>query len=150
MDGVSSEDVGRVAELERKVKEKEEEIKRLRDEGLDSEEKLTGLQYAVSWKEKEIKRLRENVQKTDWEFEDFQAVAKAEAKKKDRLGLIEKSRQSDERREEKKKIRELQGEKGKLELTIRDLEGSLSRRMVTRGGMEGYSVVGHLCCVVVA
>ena len=26
----------------------------------------------------------------------------------------------------------------------------VSRRMVTRGGTEGYSVIGHLCCVVVA
>ena len=118
LDGVSHEDVERVAELEGKVKEKEEEIKRLREGGLDLEEKLMGLQSAVLWKQKEIERLKESAQKTDWDFEDFQAVSKAEVEEKDRLGLIEKSRQSDERREEKKKILELQGEKGRMELTI--------------------------------
>ena len=31
-----------------------------------------------------------------------------------------------------------------------DMLDEVSRRMVTQGGTEGYSVVGHLCCVVVA
>ena len=126
-DGVSYKDVERVAELEGNIKEKEEEIKRFRDGWLDSEGKLTGLRDRMSRKKEEIEKLKESAQKTEREFKDFQAVAKVEAEEKDRLGFTEMSRRSDEKREEKKTIMELQGEKKRMELIIRDLEGSQVR-----------------------
>ena len=114
-DGVSHKDAERVAELEGMVEEKEEEIKRLGDGCLDSEEKLTGLRERMVGKVKEIKELKERAQKIERDFEDFRAFVKAEAEEKDRLGIIERSRQSDEKREEKEKIRELQGEKERID-----------------------------------
>ena len=127
LDGVSHKDDERVAELEGKVKEKEEEIKRLGDRWLDLEEKLTGLRDMMLGKKEEIKKLKESAQKTERDFENFRVVAKAEAEEKDRLGSTEMSRRSDEKREEKKKFIKLQGEKERMELTIRDLEGSRVR-----------------------
>ena len=125
---VPHKDAGRVAELERKVKEQEEEIKRFGDGGLDSEEKLTGLRERLVGKVKEIKELKERVQKSARDFEEFRVVAKAEAEEKDRLGFMERSSRSAERREEETKIMELQGGKERMELAIRDLEGSRRRK----------------------
>ena len=67
----------RIAELEGKVKKKEEEINRLGDGGLDSEEKLTGLKNMMLRKEKEIEELKESAQKTERKLEDFRGVVKA-------------------------------------------------------------------------
>ena len=118
------EDVEMIAELEEEVKEKEKEIKRLGDGWADSEEMLTGLRNRMSWKKKEIGELKESAQKTKQEFEDFRAVAKAEAERVNKLGLSAMFRRIEESQGDKKKIEELQGEKEKMEQTIRDLEGS--------------------------
>ena len=76
---------------------------------------------------KEIRELKERVQKSARDFEEFWAVVKAEAEEKDRLGLMERSSRSAEKREEETKIMELQGGKERMELAIRDLEGSRRR-----------------------
>ena len=124
---VPHKDADRVAELERKVKEQEEEIKRLGDGESDSEEKLTGLKERLVRKVIEIKELKERVQKSAQDFEEFRAVMKAKAEEKNRLGFIERSSRSAEKREEETRIMELQGGKERMELAIRDLEGSQRR-----------------------
>ena len=127
LDRVPHKDADRVAELEGKVKEQEKEIKRLGDEGLGSEEKLTGLRERMVGKMKERKELKERVQKSARDFEEFRVGMKAEVEEKDRLGLMERSSWSAEKREEETKIMELQGGKERMELAIRDLEGSRRR-----------------------
>ena len=85
-----------------------------------------GLRNRMSWKEKEIKELKESVRIIAQEFEDFQAVVKAETEEKNRQipsAMLFATRGLSDL-ESRKKIEELQGEKEKMEQTIRDREES--------------------------